>query len=531
MVSAFILSAIGQEPRMKRFGKYDRAKESKKQKLLKEIEDRKLPYLTPKDVQFEQLSKAKYPKLYIRRASCVPQEIHQKVQQGLTTLQDCKCFAQDLVQIKEKDVLTPVYRLLVGDPGTTYCYLNTRLFTIPWPSRGVEVKYSSDEIGKACKAIKDLNEYLHVEAMKVLLDDCSADVEEIGFVAKAATSTLVKDSGSMKDGTYQSKQSNTSAVLKDRTSFNVTLLNYMDPSRMKYLKEEPYFGMGKMAVSWHHDENLVERSTVAVYNYSCDDLVPAADESNTTSIKGRDPAVWHVGLKIAWDIATPGLAFPLDPGDCYFMLDDLNMTHQHCVLSGMQPRFSSTHRVAECSSGTLDYIFQRCDVTMKNLQKDPMLGIPSLISLELDSVKQTEEIHNEVEFEWLRQFWFQGKRSAKVSDWWFEPMALLEKSWREMEQMTKLLLCEINEAEWSSERKHQVIRCLLPYLEERQELRKSWMARCQSRLARSLPVDEQPECRPHWYNGDSHMPLPFDLEEIISLLSSQLLSEDGDVRS
>ncbi|XP_038662660.1 alpha-ketoglutarate-dependent dioxygenase FTO isoform X2 [Scyliorhinus canicula] len=491
MVSAFILSAIGQEPRMKRFGKYDRAKESKKQKLLKEIEDRKLPYLTPKDVQFEQLSKAKYPKLYIRRASCVPQEIHQKVQQGLTTLQDCKCFAQDLVQIKEKDVLTPVYRLLVGDPGTTYCYLNTRLFTIPWPSRGVEVKYSSDEIGKACKAIKDLNEYLHVEAMKVLLDDCSADVEEIGFVAKAATSTLVKDSGSMKDGTYQSKQSNTSAVLKDRTSFNVTLLNYMDPSRMKYLKEEPYFGMGKMAVSWHHDENLVERSTVAVYNYSCDDLVPAADESNTTSIKGRDPAVWHVGLKIAWDIATPGLAFPLDPGDCYFMLDDLNMTHQHCVLSGMQPRFSSTHRVAECSSGTLDYIFQRCDVTMKNLQKDPMLGIPSLISLELDSVKQTEEIHNE----------------------------------------TKLLLCEINEAEWSSERKHQVIRCLLPYLEERQELRKSWMARCQSRLARSLPVDEQPECRPHWYNGDSHMPLPFDLEEIISLLSSQLLSEDGDVRS
>ncbi|GCB74059.1 hypothetical protein scyTo_0003143 [Scyliorhinus torazame] len=96
---------------------------------------------------------------------------------------------------------------------------------------------------------------------------------------------------------------------------------------------------------------------------------------------------------------------------------------------------------------------------------------------------------------------------------------------------TKLLLCEINEAEWSSERKHQVIRCLLPYLEERQELRKSWMARCQSRLANSLPVDEQPECRPHWYNGDSDMPLPFDMEEIISLLSNQLLSEDGDVRS
>ncbi|XP_043562930.1 alpha-ketoglutarate-dependent dioxygenase FTO isoform X3 [Chiloscyllium plagiosum] len=462
---------------MKRFSKYDTAKESKRQKLLKEIEDRKLPYLTPKHVEFEQLSNAKYSKLYLQRASCVPQEIHQNVQQGLTMLQDCKCFSQDLVQIKGKDVLTPVCRLLIGDPGCTYRYLDTRLFTIPWPSHGVEVTYNSDEIGKACQAIKDLNEYLHVEAMKILLDRCSADVEEIGFEAKTATSTVVKNSGYMEDRTYHNKQSNNRTMLKDRTSFNVALLNYMDPSRMKFLKEEPYFGMGKMAVSWHYDENLVERSTVAVYNYSCDDLIPTVDESNKTSIKDRDPALWHVGIKVAWDIATPGLALPLESGDCYFMLDDFNMTHQHCVLSGIQPRFSSTHRVAECSSGTLDYIFGRCDVAMKNLRKDPLSGISSLVSLELVYLRQTEEIHNEVEFEWLRQFWFQGKRSAKASNWWFGPMILLENFWREMEQMTKILLSEINKAEWPVERKHQVVRCLLPFLEERQELRKSWMAR------------------------------------------------------
>ncbi|XP_043562933.1 alpha-ketoglutarate-dependent dioxygenase FTO isoform X6 [Chiloscyllium plagiosum] len=454
-----------------------------RQKLLKEIEDRKLPYLTPKHVEFEQLSNAKYSKLYLQRASCVPQEIHQNVQQGLTMLQDCKCFSQDLVQIKGKDVLTPVCRLLIGDPGCTYRYLDTRLFTIPWPSHGVEVTYNSDEIGKACQAIKDLNEYLHVEAMKILLDRCSADVEEIGFEAKTATSTVVKNSGYMEDRTYHNKQSNNRTMLKDRTSFNVALLNYMDPSRMKFLKEEPYFGMGKMAVSWHYDENLVERSTVAVYNYSCDDLIPTVDESNKTSIKDRDPALWHVGIKVAWDIATPGLALPLESGDCYFMLDDFNMTHQHCVLSGIQPRFSSTHRVAE------------------------------------------------VEFEWLRQFWFQGKRSAKASNWWFGPMILLENFWREMEQMTKILLSEINKAEWPVERKHQVVRCLLPFLEERQELRKSWMARCQSRLANSLPVDEQPECRPYWGNEDLDMPLSFDLEENISFLRNQLMSADGDIKS
>lgn len=38
------------------------------------------------------------------------------------------------------------------------------------------------------------------------------------------------------------------------------------------------------------------------------------------SAAGRDPDVWHVGLKVAWDIETPGLAIPLHQGDCYFML-------------------------------------------------------------------------------------------------------------------------------------------------------------------------------------------------------------------
>ncbi|XP_072926094.1 alpha-ketoglutarate-dependent dioxygenase FTO isoform X3 [Hemitrygon akajei] len=418
--------------RMKRFSKYDKAKEFKRQKLLKEIEDRKLPYLTPEDVEFEQLLKAKYSKLHLSQASNVPAEIHQKVHQGLTALRDYKCFAQDLVQIKGKDVLTPVYRLLIGNPGHTYRYLDTRLFAIPWPTHGAEVMYSNDEIGKACQAIKDLNEYLHEEAMKILLNRHSAADEEMGFLEKPTSSSEGSDSVK---GVHCNQQSSAGTVLKNGTSFNVALLNYMDPSKMTYLKEEPYFGMGKMAVSWHHDENLVERSTVAVYNYSCEDLGPASDQSNKSSVKGRDPTLWHVGLKIAWDIATPGLTLPLYPGDCYFMLDDFNMTHQHCVLSGMQARFSSTHRVAECSSGTLDYIFGRCDVAMKNLQKDSTLGISSLTSLNVEFVRQTEEIHNEVEFEWLRQFWFQGKRSAKLCNWWFGPMAVLENSWEKMEQM------------------------------------------------------------------------------------------------
>lgn len=46
----------------------------------------------------------------------------------------------------------------------------------------------------------------------------------------------------------------------------------------------------------------------------------AIEESNEQELKGRDPAVWHVGLKVAWDIETPGLAIPLHQGDIYLML-------------------------------------------------------------------------------------------------------------------------------------------------------------------------------------------------------------------
>lgn len=32
-----------------------------------------------------------------------------------------------------------------------------------------------------------------------------------------------------------------------------------------------------------------------------------------------DKACWRIGLKVAWDIHTPGLMLPLESGDCYYM--------------------------------------------------------------------------------------------------------------------------------------------------------------------------------------------------------------------
>lgn len=41
----------------------------------------------------------------------------------------------------------------------------------------------------------------------------------------------------------------------------------------------------------------------------------------------------------------------------------------------------------------------------------------------------------QVEFEWLRQYWFQGQRYTRFCSWWTKPMEQLEKDWKLMEMM------------------------------------------------------------------------------------------------
>ncbi|XP_042294375.1 alpha-ketoglutarate-dependent dioxygenase FTO isoform X5 [Sceloporus undulatus] len=327
-------------------------KDAKKRKLLDELGESRLPYLTPKDDGFHQLWKTKYSKLILKNAEMIPKDIHKEVQEAFLTFRKHACFFQDLIRIKGKDFVTPVSRILIGNPGCTYKYLNTRLFTVPWPVEGYEINYTHPKISEACKALIKLNDYLHGDTVLALQEHSLTETKEMEDPPVTDRhrdyATSITGMGSaLGDQRPSHVPKNDCTDLKGRTSYNLTLLNYMDPQQMPFLKQEPYYGMGKMAVSWHHDENLVERSTVAVYSYCCEE--PDVDNLEKKTWNGRDPAIWHVALKVAWDIKTPGLAIPLRQGDCYFMLDDLNMTHQHCVLAGQKPRFSSTHRVAETS--------------------------------------------------------------------------------------------------------------------------------------------------------------------------------------
>ncbi|XP_025225784.1 alpha-ketoglutarate-dependent dioxygenase FTO isoform X9 [Theropithecus gelada] len=445
----------------------EREREAKKLRLLEELEDTWLPYLTPKDDEFYQQWQLKYPKLILREASSVSEELHKEVQEAFLTLHKHGCLFRDLVRIQGKDLLTPVSRILIGNPGCTYKYLNTRLFTVPWPVKGSNIKYPEAEIAAACETFLKLNDYLQIETIQAL--------EELAAKEKANEDAvpLCMSADFPRVGMGSSYDGQDEVDIKSRAAYNVTLLNFMDPQKMPYLKEEPYFGMGKMAVSWHHDENLVDRSAVAVYSYSCEG--PEEESDDDSHFEGRDPDIWHVGFKISWDIETPGLAIPLHQGDCYFMLDDLNATHQHCVLAGSQPRFSSTHRVAE------------------------------------------------VEFEWLRQFWFQGNRYRKCTDWWCQPMAQLEALWKKMEGVTNAVLHEVKREGLPVEQRNEILTAILASLTARQNLRREWHARCQSRIARTLPADQKPECRPYWEKDDVSMPLPFDLTDIVSELRGQLL--------
>ncbi|KAG8508394.1 Alpha-ketoglutarate-dependent dioxygenase FTO, partial [Galemys pyrenaicus] len=253
----------------------------------------------------------KYPKLILREAGSVPAQLHKEVQEAFLTLNKHGCLFRDLVRVQGKDLLTPVSRILIGSPGCTYKYLNTRLFTVPWPEKGSDAKYSEADIGTACRAFLKLNEYLQIETLQALEELAAKDRDNIDAVPVCIGPDFPRV-GLGYEGPDE-------VELKNRASYNMTLLNFMDPQKMPYLKEEPYFGMGKMAVSWHHDENLVDRSAVAVYSYSCEGP-EEEDSDDDPELEGRDPDTWHVGFKISWDIETPGLAIPLHQGDCYFML-------------------------------------------------------------------------------------------------------------------------------------------------------------------------------------------------------------------
>uniref|UniRef100_A0A9J7WY82 Alpha-ketoglutarate-dependent dioxygenase FTO n=2 Tax=Cyprinus carpio carpio TaxID=630221 RepID=A0A9J7WY82_CYPCA len=573
---------------MKRSDDSEREKRRKRRRLIQELGEQRIPYLSPADPGFQELWDSSYAGLALRQSSALPDGLHERVQSALITLQRRGCLLRDLVRVRDRDVFTAVSRALVGQPGYTYRYLDTRLFTIPWHCEGEEGQKDEKEkpccdsdLRDACKALWELNQFFcsdvkqqtNARGVKRSRSDTenSEDTPGEGMCEESVKDRLLEEKQEKEKKEEEEEDSGQGCSHSSPPSstpppdvaglvqFNITIINYMDPSAMTQLKEEPYYGMGKMAVGWHHDEDLVPLSPVAVYSYSCP-AEPKKEEVTEKDVEGqskekvkeketetegegegtskeelkeereglekeevqKEKACWRVGLKVAWDIHTPGLALPLQSGDCYYMTADLNRTHQHCVLAGETARFSSTHRVVQCCTGTLDYIKKRCSEALENLHTDPEKNTKSLKSLLPSALQRIEDIHSEVEFEWLRQYWFQGRRYARFCSWWTKPMEQMEKDWKEMERMTQLLLDVVEDENTAQENRREMADVLLNALTDRQQHRQTWRDRCQSSLAQTLPAEEAPADRPYWSNEDPDMPLPFDLSEIINRVESLL---------
>lgn len=249
-----------------------------------------------------------YAGLALRQSSCLPDGLHEKVQSALVTLHRHGCLLRDLVRVRDRDVFTAVSRALVGQAGYTYRYLDTRLFTIPWHCEGEsgqrdekEKPCCESDLRDACKALWELNQFFSTDVQQQqtnvrgvkrsrsdtensedasgegpckenvtdrLKEEKQENVERLDEEQDEEEEDEEEDSG--QGCSHSSPPSSTMPPTQTGlVQFNVTLINYMDPAAMTQLKEEPYYGMGKMAVGWHHDENLVPLSPVAVYSYSC----------------------------------------------------------------------------------------------------------------------------------------------------------------------------------------------------------------------------------------------------------------------
>lgn len=293
------------------------------------------------------------------------------IQDALNRLEELGFFRTDVTQpfgLGTKCAKTYVTRCLLGDRGTTYKYLGLRMFSHPWNSK------SCDE--EAVQVIYQLNESLTKRTEHHLSELCT-------------------------------KRSKRGGTVQGRAGFDICLVNRMEHS--PELKEEPSLGEGKCAVSWHADSSLEHYSTIAVYQ-----TIVGNDDSDTT----KDS--WSVALRVAHhaegpessrrgtDIQsslvdnTPNLSITLPSGSAYYLLDDFNHHHQHAVVSGGSSsddiRYSCTYRLLRASHN-VNFILERCKKVCSSFhKKGSKIWRPEQLLL------------TEIESEWIRQFYIQGKQ-------------------------------------------------------------------------------------------------------------------------
>ena len=334
-------------------------------------------------------------------------------------------FRTDVTQpfgLGTKCAKTYVTRCLVGDFGTSYKYLGLRMFAIPWSSSSNMPKTCAKMAPESCRVIHSLSQEL---------------------------SERTKEHLKKLDTTRRRRRA---PPTKGRSVFSICLINRMDDAATARdkLKDEPSFGKDKTSVAWHADSSLEHYSTIAVYQL----LVPSGA---TTVSTGEDPTTggsidqsegkeeqheWSVALRVAHHAEgpqaskrrggmdmdssivkdTPAIACSLPSGSAYYLLDNFNHHHQHTVLFGKKRRLAKDKTASVCSDDinkmrpsspgirysctfrllrpghTVMDILDKCKSVVGNFHKKGA------------KVWRLEYlVLNEVESEWVRQFYIQGE--------------------------------------------------------------------------------------------------------------------------
>ena len=330
----------------------------------------------PLDAYFQEVMSASYSQFKVDEPVQFSPSFHERFQRSLKSLEDLGYYQHDYTQpagLGTKVAQTMVTRCLVGEPGITYKYLGLRMFGFSW---------REGDVG----AVKEL----------VAIGHCNSELQ------KRTAELLTPESGSCR--------------------YNLTLINSCAPlgsGKVKF-KEEPLFGGERITVAWHADSSLQHYSSIGVYHY-CDTEV--------------DDVSWRIALRVAPnaegphsssknypEVTVPAVAVPLRSGSVYYLLDEFNHHHQHSVLAGTCQRYASTHRCSREEGHCFGWLKSRCEKAISE-------GATASASV----IRTQQLVAAELEFEWIRQFYIQGKRHYDQHLWWQEPIASSLGWWRDLE--------------------------------------------------------------------------------------------------
>eukprot|EP00903_Cladosiphon_okamuranus_P018841 g17329.t1 len=403
------------------------------------------------DPQFEEVVSKCYAGFRVEGPRTFDSKVHSEARLAFDGLEEGGIFRADVTQpfgLGTKCAVTYVTRTLVGEPGTTYKYLGLRMFSHPWTeqsdpgrtssnssSSSNSSKRSSQEGGipSALRRVRVLNDHLKERSLRLLEARKAEQYKAAGHSGESGGGGWGEDADVEEFGSCE---------------FNVALINRMEPSEDRPdLKLEPTFGQDRCSVSWHADSCLEHYSTIAVYHVTD----PDTGGAETDHPKTADAADWRIALRVEPDAEGPSagklkmaaaagnpadkidrappVAVALPSRSAYFLLDDFNHHHQHAVLAGQTHRWSSTHRVAKKQGHSFDYIAGRCQTVLGDGHRRT-----------LKQWKTEQLTLSELEFEWIRQFYVQGRAHHALHTWWHEPLQQLLRFWSLLESRTGVVV-------------------------------------------------------------------------------------------